>query len=620
MRKTFSLVLVLIMIFSSIQIVFGENEFDIQNGVLVKYNGNGGDIVIPNSVTEIDFMVFYMNKELVSVQLPNSLEKIGGWAFRNCKSLTSITIPGSVKEMDGHIFAECHNLTAVEIQEGVPYIPQFAFWGSNLETVIVPRSVTEIGLNGIMGNDNLTIKGYSGSFAEAYARENRINFIDIEAELTNIATPTSSTVLVNGANTVFDAYNINDNNYFKLRDFAYVVNGTQKQFEVTWDGENNAINLISDKPYTQVGGEMANGDGIAKIPVRSTSAIYKNGIQVILTAYMIDGNNYFKLRDVAELFEIEVTWDESTQTIGIDSNRIAEQDKIAVSTAEEFVNAIGSNRIINVKAGTYDFTSFNRAGTYDAIGLIITEVRNLSIIGAIDGVTEFVNEDRFAEILTFDYCENISVSNIKASHTPQPYQCDGGVLYLRNSSNINVLNCYFDGCGSVGISTWKCNDLNVKDTVITNCSLRGVNISWADNVVFDNVEITKHRAYANAVSVDNSSNVAFNNCEISDNKSIEWALIEVRSSDVRIDNSIIANNSNEFAEDAFSDLSLFKATAGATITVSNTVISKNRFAYETVVTERVFLGDVNGEVNYENCTFEDNVFDPTIIPERDLRG
>ena len=47
------------------------------------------------------------------------------------------------------------------------------------------------------------------------------------------AKPTASTVLVNGENVAFDAYNINDNNYFKLRDLAYILSGTEKQFEVS---------------------------------------------------------------------------------------------------------------------------------------------------------------------------------------------------------------------------------------------------------------------------------------------------------------------------------------------------------------------------------------------------
>jgi hypothetical protein len=60
------------------------------------------------------------------------------------------------------------------------------------------------------------------------------------------ARPTSSTVLVNGSPVAFDAYNINDYNYFKLRDI-----GAALDFGVDWDGERNTIVIDTDKGYTQ---------------------------------------------------------------------------------------------------------------------------------------------------------------------------------------------------------------------------------------------------------------------------------------------------------------------------------------------------------------------------------
>lgn len=140
------------------------------------------------------------------------------------------------------------------------------------------------------------------------------------APTATVATPTSSKVLVNGKDTSFDAYTINGNNYFKLRDLALVVSGTEKQFEVKWDGEKSAINLISSQAYTTVGGEMAAGDGKEKAPVLNTSKIYKDGQEVALTAYTINGNNYFKLRDIAKAFNIGITWDGTTNTVGIDTS------------------------------------------------------------------------------------------------------------------------------------------------------------------------------------------------------------------------------------------------------------------------------------------------------------
>lgn len=134
------------------------------------------------------------------------------------------------------------------------------------------------------------------------------------------ANPTSSKVLVNGKAVTFEAYTINGNNYFKLRDFAQAVNKTEKNFEVKWDSKNNAINLISNKPYTPAGGELVKGDGKAKVANPTTSKIYKDGKEISLTAYTINGNNYFKLRDIAKAFNIGVTWDGTTNTIGIDTS------------------------------------------------------------------------------------------------------------------------------------------------------------------------------------------------------------------------------------------------------------------------------------------------------------
>lgn len=134
------------------------------------------------------------------------------------------------------------------------------------------------------------------------------------------ATPTASTVLVNNAPTEFEAYTIEGNNYFKLRDLAQVVNGTEKNFEVEWDGAKNAINLISNTTYTPAGGELAKGDNTAKNATPTTSTIYKDGVEIKLTAYTINENNFFKLRDIAEAFDIGITWDNATKTIGIDTS------------------------------------------------------------------------------------------------------------------------------------------------------------------------------------------------------------------------------------------------------------------------------------------------------------
>ncbi|QHI73506.1 phosphodiester glycosidase family protein [Aminipila terrae] len=122
-------------------------------------------------------------------------------------------------------------------------------------------------------------------------------------------------VQVDGINTDFEAYNIGGNNYFKLRDIAMAVKDTDKKFDVSWDNERKAINLLSKTPYTAIGGELNSSDGTAKAISSTSPKIYVDGESKPLTAYNIGGNNYFKLREVAELFDIKVDYDNSSKTI-----------------------------------------------------------------------------------------------------------------------------------------------------------------------------------------------------------------------------------------------------------------------------------------------------------------
>ena len=61
------------------------------------------------------------------------------------------------------------------------------------------------------------------------------------------------------------------------------------------------------------------GDGV-KTPVPTKSKIYLDGEETQFTAYHIDGNNYFKLRDIGQTFDFGVTWDGAKNTIVIDTS------------------------------------------------------------------------------------------------------------------------------------------------------------------------------------------------------------------------------------------------------------------------------------------------------------
>lgn len=147
--------------------------------------------------------------------------------------------------------------------------------------------------------------------------------VDAEKEVLAPATAksTKSVVMINGAEVTFEAYNINDNNYFKLRDVAMALTNANagKQFDVTWDNTTKAINLISNQNYTPVGGELVAGDGTDKNAVPSTATIYMDGTVVELAAYTINNNNFFKLRDLGKSFNFDVTWDGASNAVVVDT-------------------------------------------------------------------------------------------------------------------------------------------------------------------------------------------------------------------------------------------------------------------------------------------------------------
>ena len=159
-------------------------------------------------------------------------------------------------------------------------------------------------------------------YDEAGNYENDI-YTDIVIKITDLnAVYAPSKVLVDGEEYKFEAYNIEGNNYFKLRDIAMLLNknNAEAQFaNVTWDDVNKVVNVIPHQKYVPVGGEFAEGDGTSKLAQYGASELYIDGYPVGVRAYLINGNNYFKLRDLAEIFMFDVDWDAAANSVIIDT-------------------------------------------------------------------------------------------------------------------------------------------------------------------------------------------------------------------------------------------------------------------------------------------------------------
>lgn len=150
--------------------------------VITGYNGEGIDITIPNkiygyTVTSIRYLAFVKCTSLKSVTIPDSVMSIGNGAFRGCTSLTSITIPNSVTSIGDGAFFNCTSLESITISDSVTSIGVSTFLGcDSLESIIIPESVTTIRDDAFTGCNELTIYGYSDSYAQTYAQENDISF------------------------------------------------------------------------------------------------------------------------------------------------------------------------------------------------------------------------------------------------------------------------------------------------------------------------------------------------------------------------------------------------------------------------------------------------------------
>ena len=131
-------------------------DFVIENGVLVKYQGNGGDVVIPDGVTSIDKNAFAKCVSIKSVVIPDSVTTILNSAFKGCKKLKSINIPDGVTTIKSGAFCGCDSLSQITIPKGVESIAAHTFEGcKKLKSITISEGVTSIGGHAFRGCTSL---------------------------------------------------------------------------------------------------------------------------------------------------------------------------------------------------------------------------------------------------------------------------------------------------------------------------------------------------------------------------------------------------------------------------------------------------------------------------------
>ena len=103
--KLFSLIisiLLVCMLFFTVSAASADNNFQIKGTTLVKYTGGGGEVTVPDGVTEIGEWAFQYSP-VTKVILPETLEEIRSYAFYSCAELEEITLPASLTNLEYYI-------------------------------------------------------------------------------------------------------------------------------------------------------------------------------------------------------------------------------------------------------------------------------------------------------------------------------------------------------------------------------------------------------------------------------------------------------------------------------------------------------------------------------------
>ena len=236
-------------------------------------------INIPNSVSRIGFGAFWDCEKLTKVSIGSGLNDFDdqyayGFPFSGCKALESITVNSSNNDycsVNGIMYNKAKTEIVIYPQSKkdttytVPSTIKTLYTSSSnnnpyLKTVIIPASVTDIedhavgyiedgwDYNKVSG---FTIKGYKGTAAERYARNNDFNFVQLQVVPTSVALNKTTLTLDTGKTS-------------NLRATVYPSNASNKK--CTWSSSNTSVATVDSN-----GKVTAKKAGTATITVKTSN-------------------------------------------------------------------------------------------------------------------------------------------------------------------------------------------------------------------------------------------------------------------------------------------------------------------------------------------------------------
>lgn len=191
----------------------------------------------------------------------------------------------------------------------------------------------------------------------------------------------------------------------------------------------------------------------------------------------------------------------STKRTGSKTKTNSSANVINVSSTEQFLDALGSNKTIVIQK------SINLSSILDH-ELELVGYKNLTIKGVNSSIKfEVTRGDH--HVLDFSSCENISISNLILGH--EDAGCYAAVLVFNECKGVNITSCDIYGCGYQGIVIRKSNNIVCSNSNIHDCHTDLIDVSDSQNIKFKNT-IIKDSNCGTLIDIRSSNQVQFEKC------------------------------------------------------------------------------------------------------------
>lgn len=175
--------------------------------------------------------------------------------------------------------------------------------------------------------------------------------------------------------------------------------------------------------------------------------------------------------------------------------------EVHVQTVDELLAAIAPHTTVYLDADEFDLSKASDYGTgqgayyswidaYDGPELQLHDLQDFSLVGGGMGVTLLSAVPRYANVLSFENCSGLALSDMTIGHRPEPGFCTGDVLELNWCEGLKLDRCGLFGCGEIGIRASCCSDFVISDTNIYQCSYLGAYLEFVQDVLFTGCSVT----------------------------------------------------------------------------------------------------------------------------------